>query len=305
MKITKVQTDEGHIVEAYGYYASPGEMIYRVEGRRPFFIHMTPKAVLFCSQELSRETFAHLAEAQEIQGLGNFNKYFNEMVNNTTEDTGYKENYDIINQCAFAPPVMIGGCAESGTTLLLNILKKHNNLHVLPNETHAFYPKPFRLRQLARTVVSVQDKRWVEMTPKHVLAFRDIYAFFKKSVKLIHVVRDGRDVITVKDPNNDKKFLIDKKDWIKDVGGGFKYEYISHIVKYEDLVLHPKETVEGICEYIEEPFEESLMDYTNDLNTNIAEWDNPEYKDRIESFMSDPEASELMKQLGYSEGIEA
>jgi hypothetical protein len=37
-------------------------------------------------------------------------------------------------------PIIIGGCARSGTTLLLSVLSCHPNIYAIPDETYTFCP---------------------------------------------------------------------------------------------------------------------------------------------------------------------
>ncbi len=46
------------------------------------------------------------------------------------------------------PPVIIGGCGRSGTTLLLSILASHPAILGVPEELYLFYPYPFHLQRL-------------------------------------------------------------------------------------------------------------------------------------------------------------
>lgn len=118
-------------------------------------------------------------------------------------------------------PVIIGGCARSGTTLMRMILDSHKNLCCGP-ESRLFFRENVgvqrladkfdvplqRVRGLARRSDSRAEfierffqfyarvcakRRWVEKSPKNVQVLDYVFRSFPKA-RFIHVVRDGRDV---------------------------------------------------------------------------------------------------------------
>lgn len=122
-------------------------------------------------------------------------------------------------------PIIIGGCARSGTTLMRVMLDTHPNIYCGP-ESNLFTPIRIRtgkrIKELSwRFGVSEKDirimlddskclsefierffnhliiiqgkKRWGEKTPTNVLRLCYIFRHFPHS-KFIHLIRDGRDV---------------------------------------------------------------------------------------------------------------
>src|SRR5262245_41788936 len=120
-------------------------------------------------------------------------------------------------------PIFIGGAARSGTTLIRVLLDSHPNIACGPE----FKLTPLLLQQwrefkaysrmipdaqrapegvvdelyqdlifgMLYPYATRQDKdRIAEKSPNNVLAFADIHALFPES-PLIHVIRDGRDVV--------------------------------------------------------------------------------------------------------------
>ena len=129
-----------------------------------------------------------------------------------------------------APPIIIGGCGRSGTTLLASILSAHPRIYVIPEETTTFCPgaysehvdlnaefdtRKFYLKYFSK--YNFLFARWCEKTPKNVLFFDRILKHFKNRVKLIHMVRDGRDVIFSRHPRNPHEYWVSGKRWIDDV----------------------------------------------------------------------------------------
>ncbi len=120
-----------------------------------------------------------------------------------------------------ARPIIVGGCARSGTTLVRVILDSHRNLCCGP-ESGLFFrkrtglnrlvnrfdmPRP-RVLRLARESGSRAEfidkffgfyarrsgtRRWAEKSPRNVQVLDYVFRSFPKA-RFIHVIRDGRDV---------------------------------------------------------------------------------------------------------------
>ena len=124
------------------------------------------------------------------------------------------------------PPIVIGGCGRSGTSLLLSILSAHPHIAGIPEETYAFCPDvwtpgaegPGDLdmevigRHLAHLDPPASTTRWCEKTPKNVQVFGALLAHFGERVRLVHIVRDGRDVLTSRHPSSTGKARWLSKD---------------------------------------------------------------------------------------------
>ncbi len=106
-------------------------------------------------------------------------------------------------------------------------------------------------------------ERWAENTPEHVLYMREIKRTLPEAL-FVHIIRDGRDVA----------LSLDKKGWVRpfswDRGQGplvcgLYWEWMVHAgcqagpalgpdymeVRYEDLVLEPRQTLARIGQFIE------------------------------------------------------
>ncbi|KPA10921.1 Sulfotransferase [Candidatus Magnetomorum sp. HK-1] len=224
-----------------------------------------------------------------------------------------------INSMYPKPPIIIGGCGRSGTTLLLSILGAHPSIQAINDETYAFYPYPFRLSLLSFALdqkISKQKTRWCEKTPKNVRAFGDILKLFDSNVRLLHIVRDPRDVVTSVHPNHPAKFWVPIERWVEDVQVGLNHKNQTLIVRYEDLVLDTEKTIRIICDYIGETFEKKMLNIqkyssvkqnaawgkekVKSIHHNsIKKWEKPEYKVIIDHLMENEKAVQLMRELGY------
>jgi hypothetical protein len=112
-------------------------------------------------------------------------------------------------------------------------------------------------------------RRWGDKTPEHIRHLREIRADFPKA-KLIHLVRDGRDVAEAM-----RRMVFGPVTAI-----GLAYEWqreVNHwrefcrdhgtgntlLVRYEDLVTSPRETVGNVLRFIGEPQVDTLADYAS------------------------------------------
>ena len=191
------------------------------------------------------------------------------------------------------------------------------SVHAFDEELYCFYPNPPRIRKLINAIddSGEKDKRWCEKTPKNVKIFGNLLHTFEKHVKLIHVIRDGRDVITSVHPAHTGRYWVSTERWIEDVEAGLEHGENVYRVKYEDIVLNTEKTLRSLCKFIEEPFEEEMMNYAlktsvaNNIawenaaqpihSTNIGKWKSPEHAKVIEEFMNNEKAVSLLKKLGY------
>ncbi|MBD3277999.1 MAG: hypothetical protein GF388_06855 [Candidatus Aegiribacteria sp.] len=232
------------------------------------------------------------------------------------------------------PPVIIGGCGRSGTTLLLAVLSAHPRFYSIPFETYVLCPeahKPHRIdpdaeldpRSLFRIVpfqkiLFNRRNRLCEKTPKNVVFFGRILRAFSERVRLVHIVRDGRDVITSRHPKRPGEYWTSPQRWINDVSSGV--EYIDHpcvsTVRYEDLITDFENTIDKLLYEIGEDLCEEVLSFTEHATVRNGPWvDNPrlqglyagsigrwrreEHREAVKKFMQDPMASTLLERLGY------
>ena len=231
-------------------------------------------------------------------------------------------------------PILIGGCARSGTTLMLSILSAHPWILAVPFETEAFCPgaysakpdlsAPFRpdiIENWMRGVtVPAQTRFWCEKTPRNVLFLGRILEFFGSPVRFLTLVRDGRDVITSRHPRNPERFWVSPERWIQDVGAGLPYDAHPMVlaVRYEDLVTDFRATVGRVCTFLEIPSVESLNEWPRNATVgrhpawfsdagpihpdSIGRWAAAEHRERIRNLMERPKAVNLLKHYGYITG---
>jgi protein-tyrosine sulfotransferase len=203
--------------------------------------------------------------------------------------------------------VVIGACPRSGTTLLRRIIDRHPSLCCGP-ETSVLIPNRFLLGPLsARSGISEDDlremlrtspsqgafvdqfaaryrsdhgkPRWAEKTPLNVRHFGWVLERFPQ-VRLIHVIRDGRDVICSLAEHPDWRWVdggwvkelhprpleAHARTWVRFTGAGlrFRADPRYHEVRYEDLVERPEQTLRTLMSFIGEPFHERLLEPDRD-----------------------------------------
>ena len=100
-----------------------------------------------------------------------------------------------------------------------------------------------------------------EKTPSHVYSIDRIFKLIKNP-KIIIIVRDGRDVVSSlnKRYNNFKmsiaRWINDNSEWINS-----QYKDNFHVLKYEDLIKDPKFELNKICDYLEEEYDDNMLNY--------------------------------------------
>lgn len=229
-----------------------------------------------------------------------------------------------------SPPVLIGGCGRSGTTLLLAMLSAHPAIFTFPHELSVFNhwttrrdgsKVPLRSDRMYRYLLTHKIPagihRWCEKTPYNVRYIENILNYFNEQVRFIHIIRDGRDVCLSKHPDKPGTYWISPDRWINDVQAGLRYqdhEYV-HTIYYEDLILHYRETMKGIIHFLGETYGaemENWIDNTQVKQNNawygsveilhthsVKKWKNTEDRQRIKELTAHPGFKDLLEKLNY------
>jgi len=177
--------------------------------------------------------------------------------------------------------------------------------------------------------------RWAEKTPHNVL-FMVLLAEIFPNARFLHVVRDGRDVacslvrMDWGDPITKRKVayvenIANAARYWRDVVTEVRRQARSPVlagrvleVRYEDLVLHTEATLRRILQFLDEPWDASILSYyTRDRSWEPAEastaqaqqpvtarsigrWRNDMSLADRASFQM--QAGKLLRQLGYAAG---
>jgi|TARA_B110000467_G_scaffold160834_1_gene180828 hypothetical protein len=174
-------------------------------------------------------------------------------------------------------PVVIGGCARSGTTLLLSLLSSHPRIYAIPVETQTLCPTayygdfdadaafdiPTLNEHLVAANITRKSHLWCEKTPRNIHFFEGILNHFGKSVKLLQIVRDGRDVVCSMHPNDTKQNWVQPHRWVDDVTAGFVFQDHAQVltIRFEDLIVCFEKTVQDICDFLDIELTHHLIEY--------------------------------------------
>lgn len=106
--------------------------------------------------------------------------------------------------------------------------------------------------------------RFAEKTPSNVYCFREFADVFPDG-RIIHLVRDGRDVVCSLMRRGMSLFRASSR-WLYDTASGTACRDLSQYVeiRYEDLVTHPKLVVQRICDHLEICFAAEMLEIGDD-----------------------------------------
>lgn len=204
-------------------------------------------------------------------------------------------------------PVIIGGCQKSGTTLFSRVLDNHSNLavcdetwlieplarffsvfyasnkiHKRSGERYSLYSRYARrfftrrdiADQMTRGIDNLMTafttrkgkKRWVDETPGNCLWWDVWYELFPQA-KFIHIIRDGRDVVSSGLSRGYYSLEGGAKTWAKHIVTSREKakalpdpEGTYFEIKYEDLVLNTENTLRLVTDFIGETFEPKMLE---------------------------------------------
>jgi len=295
------------VIEPYKYFAEGNEYLYEQDGRITHFderirlIYYTGNIINPYQKETTKEV--------------DFEEIFKKTLIRDCEDT--EKDIKTLKRLSDHHPIIIGGCGRSGTTLLLSVLASHSKIFGIDTELYSFYPvfRPKKIINFLSDNKFPSNKIWCEKTPKNIINFNKIYSKLNKNVRLIHIVRDGRDVVTSEHPYHPNQYWVSKERWASDVTAGLECENCL-LIKYEDLVTKTKETLKTVCDYCSLEFEPKMLDFQkfSNVRENVAwkygkpvkihpnrvqKWKKKQYTDIINSFNEDAECVNLLKKLKY------
>jgi len=161
-------------------------------------------------------------------------------------------------------PIFVVGCGHSGTSIMLKILDNHSKIFAIEGESDCFIW--FGLLRKLRLFLSWNSQtlksgawRWAEKTPKHLWYLKDVFSYFPNA-KVIIMLRDGRDV-ALSQSESWGDFDRCAQRWLTEYHVAKQYE--SHpnvtVVRYEDLVKSPFDTLTKLFEFLGEDFEPEVI----------------------------------------------
>jgi hypothetical protein len=231
------------------------------------------------------------------------------------------------------PPVIIGGSRKSGVELMASILSCHPSIHTIRNlklnhpVRHPLSPEADRkanhtqpnakdpyspldrknlFLKLLKNAIPSSAKRWCGASNLSVLAYDRLLEYYGKNVRILNMVRDGRDVVTEYDKKVMEKYVVDGERWVYDVMSGEKSASSPQVftVRYEDLVHDYENTIRKICKFLGEEDPAPLLNYPKNAKFVqnrywIGKWQQPQYSARIKYFLQTPGVLEYLQYYGY------
>lgn len=226
--------------------------------------------------------------------------------------------------------IIIGGCARSGTSLLLSFISCHPNVYCYPGESQAFCARSYgdsveeelrarrRLEEeLSKVRERVNIRAWCEKTPKNVLHFSELLARYGQDARLIHLVRDGRDVVTSIHPRDPNRCWVSAERWKADVNEGLRHASHEQVltIRYEDLLGETESVLQRLCSFAALDYGPWFRSYpasakilTADAwshtavplhQRSIGRWKKSAWRHLAIELEADPVARQLLLRLGY------
>ena len=265
---------------------------------------------------------------------------------------------------ATSPLIFVGGAGRSGTTLVRVILDSHSRIACGPElkitplianlctdmqTKYAEYLQPFHIgaaeinqlfgdfieKLLTPLKVKERAVRVAEKTPNNVFIFPHLHRMLPESC-FIHVVRDGRDVVTSLlqmnwlDPEGHpipytKDPVLAARYWAEAIRAGRHFQQSTdgksnyHEVRYEDLVLKPEATLQTLFAFLGEPWEPDVLNFHQKTRVlgnessvgqvtqalydrSVARWKN-DLNDSVRSAIK-AEIGPLLIELGYADNLD-
>lgn len=225
------------------------------------------------------------------------------------------------------PPIFVGGCGRSGTTLLQSIISAHPKIFAFPNEVDAFTTwqktdkgfKPVRQDRMYRELIwrRIPDSvhRWCIKRPFNVRHIEEILDYFP-GTKFIHIYRDPRQVCVSRHPDDPSKYWVPIARWLMDTKAGWDFRDHPQVltINYNDLILNTENIIRNMCDFLEEEVVDEILNWydhatfrtnsawfgklENIQTRSLEKWKKPENKERVDEIMSDERVQALMKDVG-------
>jgi hypothetical protein len=179
----------------------------------------------------------------------------------------------------------------------LSLLSGHRRFvrWALPTESVADIlntEKPDELADAVRILykayaISCGKTRWGDKTPGYVRHIAGLARLLPEA-HFVHIIRDGRDVALswLDVPFGPESISEAATRWRKDVRAGRRAgrrqaadRYIE--VRYENLVRRPERVLRRICDFVDLPFDQDMLDYTSRAESVIEATIEPESHKRL------------------------
>lgn len=202
--------------------------------------------------------------------------------------------------------VLITGCARSGTTLMVHLMKYfYSTKVILDDEKHPY------------DYATYNDKDHVLVIKKPYQEFNSMQYFSintlmnKMGWKIIWMLRDGRDVIT---SLVDERFHVEPNRWIE-ANEELLINWTNcrlHVVRYKQLVSDTRSVMNSISDFIHQSYQEGFEDFYKGMKDSKMNYgieprpislssvgNHKKYPERVEKAMHRVNFAKLLKIFGY------
>jgi len=224
--------------------------------------------------------------------------------------------------------ILITGCARSGTSLLLYLMRYFDNTVIVETEINPFKDLTF---------YSVPDKQLVIKCPqgqqmggksqaigdfKSQTQVKTLQDVIDHGYKIMLLIRDGRDVLVSKHYET-KSYWVDSYRWIYAIQNALKLQKMDKsgsilFLRFESFVSDTEANLQKISKFIGQSYSQKYKKYYQDIdqsldiakamNTprpisadNIGNWKRSEHRNRMQYITRNfgPQIAEKLTQLGY------
>ncbi len=123
-------------------------------------------------------------------------------------------------------------------------------------------------------------RRYGEKTNENIRYIDELFSIFPQS-KIIHIVRDPRDVVSsmMSMPWASNDILANTLRWRAELSNMQTYKEDDRIfeIRYEDLIQNPEQICRSICDFIGEPFSPKMLEFDRKAKDYIV---NEPWKER-------------------------
>ena len=203
-------------------------------------------------------------------------------------------------------PIIIGGCHRSGTSLIRRILNAHSRIYCGPEvkffrdfygdylndpikhgrfmeSARAMLPKADLMEMLGKTFIKMHEqaaaragkRRWADKNPENILYLAEWEELLGEDWLLVHVVRNPLDTLAsikeVRFPfvipiDLDARIDFYKRYTLAGLEFGRLHPERYCRVVYEQLIYFPRPVLEGLMEWLGEPFEAGQLAFNRILH---------------------------------------
>ena len=147
-------------------------------------------------------------------------------------------------------------------------------------------------------------------------AFPRLLDVFGDDARFLHIVRDGRDVVTSLHPRDASVYHVSPERWVADTQAGMAVDNPRVLtLRYEDLVLDFEASARQLCNHADLPFVPELLGFPQTARLqnhpawprgvrplspeSIGRWKNSQHQDVVEQLINTPGARTLLERLAY------